>query len=314
MSAQLPLDAGLREGLSAPQKRLPSALLYDELGSVLFEAITLLPEYEVARVDTALLLHNAGAALARLGGPIELIELGPGHGKKARIVLEALLLLQARARFFAVDVSAGALLACARALEDLRAVEVTGVEATFIQGLRRLPPRAPGVKRVVLFLGSNLSNFDRRESQQFFRDLRSALQPGDALLLSADLEKAAERLLPAYDDALGVTAAFNKNLLVRLNREYGADFDVPAFVHEARWNAPLRRVEMHLRAARVCEARVEKLGLVLHFAEGETIFTESSHRFELGELKAWGDEAGLPCAEAWVDEAWPLALGVFVAG
>ena len=302
----------VRRGLSAHPKTLPASLLYDALGSVLFEAITLLPEYEVARVDFGLLEAHAHEALSLLPAPVELVELGPGHGRKARVVLGEVLRRQAAASFVAVDVAAAALEGCRRALEDLSAVTVTGVEATFIEGLRRAPRRA-GERRLVLFLGSNLSNFDRRESASFLRDVRSALQPGDALLLSADLDKAPSRLLPAYDDALGVTAAFNKNLLVRLNRDFGADFDLKAFAHEARWNAGERRVEMHLRALRPCVVRVAALELDVSFAEGETLWTESSHRFTVEELRRWGDEAGLRTTKSWVDAQWPLALVLFIA-
>jgi dimethylhistidine N-methyltransferase len=303
----------LRQGLLARQKTLPSALLYDELGSVLFEAITYLPEYEVARVDARLLGAHVTGALALLPGPLEVVELGPGHGRKARLVLQGVLARQASTRFVAIDVAASALEGCRRHLEDLAGVEFAAVEATFVEGLERAPTRRPGHRRLVLFLGSNLSNFDRVESVRFLRDVRRALQPGDALLLSADLEKPAARLLPAYDDALGVTAAFNLNLLVRLNREWGADFELAAFAHQVRWSAAERRVEMHLVALRACEVTVPRLELALHFEPGETLWTESSHRFNVAELQAWGLEAGLRCEQAWVDQAWPLALTLFVA-
>ncbi len=303
----------IREGLTARQKRLPSALLYDDLGSALFEAITLLPEYEVARVDTALLSGSIAAALALLPGPLEVVELGPGHGRKARLVLEPVAARQPTTRFIAVDVSAAALQGCRRHLEDLKTVAVTGVEGTFIDGLLEAPARPLGHRRLVLFLGSNLSNFDRAESLQFFRDVRAALEPGDALLLSTDLEKPAARLLPAYDDALGVTAAFNKNVLARLNREYGATFDLSAFTHEARWNAEARRVEMHLRAVRATTAEVKQLELEVRFATGETVWTESSHRFNLDELRAWGLASRFATTKAWVNHEWPLALSLFIA-
>jgi dimethylhistidine N-methyltransferase len=303
----------IRTGLSARQKTLPTALLYDALGSLLFEAITLVPEYLVARVDSKLLRAHISAALTLLPAPVVIVELGPGHGRKARLVLEEVLQRQSSTHFTAIDVSATALEGCRRHLEDLSAVEVTGIEATFVQGLARLPARPAGHRRLLLFLGSNLSNFDRRESLEFLRQVRQVLEPGDALLLSADLEKSPELLLPAYDDSLGVTAAFNKNVLVRLNREYGANFDVGAFAHEARWNEGARSVEMHLRALRACAVRVPRLGLNLHFDTHETLWTESSHRFNLAELRAWGIEAGLPCKEAWVDAAWPLALALFIA-
>ena len=300
-------------GLQARQKTLPSALLYDDLGSALFEAITLLPEYEVARVDAALLADSIGEALSLLPGPLEVIELGPGHGRKARVVLEPVAARQPSTRFVAVDVSAAALAGCRRHLEDLSTVAVTGLEATFLDGLRGAPVRLPGQRRLVLFFGSNLSNFDRAEALQFFRDVRGALEPGDAMLLSTDLEKPAARLLPAYDDALGVTAAFNKNVLVRLNREYGATFDLSAFTHEARWNEGARRVEMHLRALHETTVEVRRLELELHFGAGETVWTESSHRFNLGELAAWGLESDLACTKSWTSSAWPLALSLFTA-
>lgn len=307
------MDELIRAGLLARQKTLPSALLYDDLGSVLFEAITLLPEYQVARVDTAMLRAHAGDALAQLEGPLEIIELGPGHGRKARIVLEQLVKHQPATHFIAVDVSGAAIEGCRRQLEDLSTVQVTGIESTFFEGLTRLPPRLAGHGRLLLFLGSNLSNFDRRESLQFLGQARQALQPGDALLLSADLEKPPELLVPAYDDALGVTAAFNKNLLIRLNREWGANFEPHAFAYEARWNAEARRIEGHLKAIRPCRVRVPRLELELTFAAGESLWTESSHRFNVPELRAWGVEAGFSCARSWVDQSWPLALSLFVA-
>lgn len=307
------MDEQIRSGLLRRQKTLPAALLYDELGSALFEAITLLPEYEVARVDAAMLASSAGAVLASLEGPLEVVELGPGHGRKARVVLGLVAARGEATRFIAIDVSAAALEACRRHLEDLSTVEFVGIEAPFVDGLARAPRRRPGHRRLVLFLGSNLSNFDRHEAAAFLRHVRETLEPGDALLLSADLDKPPERLLPAYDDALGVTAAFNKNVLGHLNRDWGADFDLSAFAHEARWNAAERRVEMHLRALRPCRVRAERLALDLSFDTGETLWTESSHRFGLAELSAWGREAGFACTRSWVDEAWPLALMLFTA-
>ncbi len=303
----------IRKGLTSIQKTLPSALLYDELGSLLFEAITLLPEYEVARVDTKMLETHVGAVLALMPGALELIELGPGHGKKAQVVLVELMKRQAATSFVAVDVAAAALEGCRRHLEVLGQVTVTCVQDTFIAGLQRATAERSSARRLVLFLGSNLSNFDRREALAFLRDVRAALAPGDGLLLSADLEKPVERLLPAYDDAQGVTAAFNKNVLVRLNRELAANFDPAAFEHEARWNAAARRIEMHLRATRACNVSLERLALELRFERGETIWTESSHRFNVAELTAWGHLAGFEPSPSWVDETWPLALTLFVA-
>ncbi|MFO0601129.1 MAG: L-histidine N(alpha)-methyltransferase [Myxococcaceae bacterium] len=301
----------LRRGLLAAQKTLPSSLLYDALGSVLFEAITELPEYEVARADLRVLSEHARDAMPFLEKRVDVVELGPGHGRKARVVLAEVQRRQSQVDFVAIDVAAAALEGCKRQLEDMEGVKVTGVEDTFIAGLRRAPRFAP--RRLVLFLGSNLSNFDRRESLAFFNDVRATMEPGDALLLSADLEKPPAQLLPAYDDALGVTAAFNRNLLVRLNREYRADFDVSAFAHEVRWNAEPRRIEMHLRATRACEVSIPGLELSVRFAANETVWTESSHRFNVNELNDWGREARFSTAATWVDRVWPLALTLFIA-
>jgi dimethylhistidine N-methyltransferase len=303
----------LRRGLLAAQKTVPAALLYDDLGSLLFEAITLVPEYQVARTDQAMLEAHLDEALGALPRPLEVVELGPGHGRKARLVLERLARTQPTTHFFAVDVSAAALHGCQRHLEDLPTVTFHAVEDTFTGGLGRLPPRRALHRRLVLFLGSNLSNFDRVEGPRFLREVRDALQPGDALLLSADLDKDPQRLLPAYDDALGVTAAFDRNVLLHLNREWGADFELTNFVHRARWNAAERRVEMHLEALRPATVRVARLDLALRFEAGETLWTESSHRFSLEELRAWGAASGLALEASWVDRAWPLALTLFIA-
>jgi L-histidine N-alpha-methyltransferase len=298
------------QGLRARPKTLPTALLYDALGSALFEAITELPEYGLTRADLRLIDAHAADAVRALGGPLDVVELGPGGGRKAALFLPAVTARQPSTVFTAIDVSASALRECRHALEGIDTVEVRCVEATYLDGLRRAP-RVPGARRLVLFLGSNLSNFDRRDALAFLRDVRAALLPGDALLLATDLEKPAAALLPAYDDALGVTAAFNRNVLVRLNREWGADFRLPDFAHEARWNAPERRIEMHLVAQRACEVHLR--GEVLTFAAGESIWTESSHRFRADELRAWADESGFACIQQWTDPAWPFAHSLFQA-
>jgi dimethylhistidine N-methyltransferase len=288
----------IRAGLSKRQKELPSLLLYDTLGSRLFEAITALPEYGVAAAAMRLIDRHAREVVA--GGPYDLIELGPGSGRMARRLIEALRQRQAQVRFVGIDVSKQALGDCRRALSDVAAV--VAIESTYLEGLATVPKDQ---RALVLFLGSNLSNFDRGDARAFLRGIRERLRPRDALLLAVDLDKEPERLLPAYDDALGVTAAFNRNVLVRLNREFGADFTLSAFRHEARWNAAERRIEMHLKARKRCEARV--LGLAVRLEEGETIWTESSHRFSLAELRTWALEAGFAVAKEWVDAEWPFA-------
>lgn len=306
------LRSDVLAGLRAPQKRLPPALFYDDLGSVLFEAITQLPEYEVTRADDRMLLANAPGIVSSLEGPLQVIELGPGHGRKAQVVLEPMLTRQKTVEFVAIDVSRSAIDGCRKQLEALPGVTVTGLESTFSEGLARLP--SPGARRrLLMFLGSNLSNFDRHEALRFFRQVRAALAPGDAFLTSVDLVKPVERLLPAYDDALGVTAAFNRNVLVRLNREFGAVFELTNFRHEARWNEPERRIEMHLVALERCDVWVRELEHALHFEPGESIWTESSHRYTAEELRLLGDESHFHCAGQWIDETWPFALTLFHA-
>ena len=297
-------------GLRATPKTLPSALLYDALGSALFEAITELPEYGLTRADLRMIEAHAADVARALDGPLDVVELGPGAGRKAALFLPAVTARQPHTVFTAIDVSAAALRECRRALEQLDGVEVRTVEATYLDGLRRAG-RIAGTRRLVLFLGSNLSNFDRRDAVTFLRDVRATLAPGDALLLATDLEKPVAELLPAYDDALGVTAAFDRNVLVRLNREHGADFALADFAHEARWNAPERRIEMHLVARRACE--VHLLGATIPFAAGESLWTESSHRFRVDELRAWANESGFACLEQWTDATWPFAHSLFVA-
>lgn len=312
-----PHDALAREvraGLSAPRKSLPAALLYDALGSALFEAITLVPEYEVARADTRLLLAHRHDVAALLGGPLEVVELGPGAGAKAARFLEALTARQAVVRYAGVDVSAKALADCRLTLAPLEGVDFTAIQDSYLEGLERaVRQRAPGVRVLVLFLGSNISNFSRDDAQDFLAAVRRALAPGDGLLLAADLDKPPAVLLPAYDDALGVTAAFNRNVLVRLNREYGGDFVLERFAHQARWDARERRVEMHLQALIGHTVRLPRLGLTLTFAAGESIWTESSHRFTREELSSWGESAGFGVVAQWVDARWALAHTLYLA-
>lgn len=305
------LAAAVQAGLRARQKTLPAALLYDDLGSALFEAITLLPEYEVTRADFRLIERHAGDVADQLEAP-QVVELGPGAGKKAKRFLERYAAGRG-VRFSAIDVSEAALRDCQRTLESLPNVTVSLVCARYLEGLHAVMEHRSTEPLLVLFLGSNLSNFERPEAQAFLAAIRATLQPGDGLLLATDLDKPVSQLLPAYDDASGVTAAFDKNLLVRLNRELDADFDVRAFRHEARWSARDRRVEMHLVATRAMEVTVKATGDVFHFDDGESLWTESSHRFRTDELRSWGDAAGFRTSAQWVDPSWAFAHTLFLA-
>jgi dimethylhistidine N-methyltransferase len=308
------LRARVRAGLAARPRRLPFALLYDDLGSALFEAITHLPEYGLTRADERLIARHGAEAVSFLPTPIEVAELGPGNGRKAIAFVAAARERQGRVRFFAIDVSEAALTACARTLEAETGATVVRVEARYLVGLEEVARlRSPGEPLLVLFLGSNIGNFDREDAGQFLRRLRSHLREGDALLLSADLVKPAAMLERAYDDELGITAAFNRNMLRRLNRELGATFDVAAWRHHARWNAESRRMEMHLEATAPQHVRVAELDLTFDVDRGEMIWTESSNKFEPEEVVGLGEAAGFSCRRQWIDDEWPFALSLFVA-
>ncbi len=287
---------------SKRQKTISSTWLYDELGSILFEAITLLPEYGLTRADDRLLRGEAHSIAARLPQRLAVVELGSGSGKKTRALLEA---IQPR-RYYPVDISPGAQAACVADLQGLLPVEpITG---TFLNGLTEAASRRrSGEALLVLFLGSTIGNFDRQDAREFLREVHARLQPGDGLLLGADLLKPVATLLAAYDDATGVTAAFNRNVLARLNREMGADFDLRGFDHEARFNAAESRVEMHLRSRGAQRVYIPGAALEISFRDRETIWTESSHKYTLPRLREMGEAAGFRPEEVWVDEEWPFA-------
>src|SRR6202166_969961 len=241
--------AEVRSGLTQPgQKELPSKYLYDEVGSALFEVITALPEYGLCRADERLLRRHAEEIVRPLlPAPIVVAELGSGSGKKTRWILQALARRQ-RTRYYPIEISPTALAQCAKELGQMDWVSIVGFERPYLDGLLSVAAsRRHGDRLLVLFLGSTIGNFDRPADDEFLAQVRRRLQPDDALLLGTDLEKPLPQLLRAYDDPLGVTASFNLNLLARINRELGGDFDLAAFHHEARYNSAEQRVEMHLR-------------------------------------------------------------------
>jgi len=241
----------VRESLTKPgQRELPSKYLYDEVGSALFETICVLPEYGLTRADARLLEKYAAKIVGRLPSPIQVAELGSGSGKKTRWILEALSRRQ-MTYYYPIEISPSALEACAKELGQIDLVGIVGYEQPYLEGLRAVAQgRGPQDYLLVLFLGSTIGNFDREAGDAFLREMRAILRQGDALLLGTDLEKSVDLQLQAYDDPAGVTAAFNLNLLARINRELGADFDLGSFRHEAQWNATERRIEMHLRSTR----------------------------------------------------------------
>ncbi len=272
--------AEVRAGLTQPlQKELPSKYLYDDVGSALFEVISHLPEYGLTRADERLLRRHADEIVDRVEGPVAIAELGSGSGRKTRWLLEAFCRRQ-RTSYYPVEISHSALVMCERALSDIDAISIVGFEREYLDGLLEVAAyRKSGQRLLVLFLGSTIGNFDRAAGVKFLSEVRRTLQAGDSLLLGTDLEKPGSQLLQAYDDELGVTAAFNLNLLARVNRELGADFDLSQFVHVARINPEVRSVEMHLESRRRQVVNIPEAEVVVEFQEGETIWTESSHKY-----------------------------------
>jgi dimethylhistidine N-methyltransferase len=304
----------VRAGLARPgQKELPSKYLYDDVGSALFEVISHLPEYGLTRADERLLQRHASEIVERLDAPVAVAELGSGSGKKTRWILEALSRWQ-RTFYYPVEISRSALLMCQRELSDIDSLSIVGFEREYLDGLLEVAAhRQRGQTLFVLFLGSTIGNFDRPAGVKFLAEVRRILQPGDSLLLGTDLEKSNAQLLQAYDDELGVTAAFNLNLLARINRELDADFDLGQFVHTARINREARSVEMHLRSKLQQTVRIPAADLHVEFLEGETIWTESSHKYSVDEVFEMARNAGFGCQAQWIDEQWPFAESLLIA-
>lgn len=292
----------VRRGLTRPgHKSLPPKYFYDAVGSALFEAITHLPEYGLTRADERLLCRHASDLAAALPEPVLVAELGSGTGTKTRHILAALRDLTA---YYPIDLSATALARCADELNPYTRVEP--LEMSYLDGLAAVP-RAASHRLLLLFLGSTIGNFDPASRQDFLRSVRSRLHPGDALLLGADLVKPEAQILAAYDDPVGVTAAFNRNVLARINRELGANFDLRLFTHEARWNDEARRIEMHLRCQRDTIVSIPGAACEVSFSAGETIWTESSYKFAQAELDTLARDCGFLTQAQWIDSAWPFA-------
>lgn len=295
------------------QKELPSKYFYDELGSALFEAITMLPEYGLTRASERLLRAHAEEIVAGLESSL-VAELGCGTGKRTRSLLEAL----ARSlpvTYCPIEISGAALARCELEIGQVRGVSVVGYEQPYLEGLRCVLPadRPECTRALVLFLGSSVGNFDRPAAEEFLRQIRALMRPGDSLLLETDLVKPAEQLLAAYDDSIGLTAAFNLNLLARLNRELGADFALQQFAHEARFNPQEQRIEMHLRSKIAQRVRIPAAGLEVDFAAGETIWTENSHKYQLESLAPMAARTGFVAQARWVDEDWLFAQNLWSA-
>jgi L-histidine Nalpha-methyltransferase len=309
----------VRRDLALSPKQLQSKYLYDALGSSLFEAICRLPWYRITRAERRLLELHAGDVIDLLCGSEpgivpQLVELGCGSGEKLVILAEALQAAGRRGRVHLIDISSQALEQSERTLGRLRHVSVVGHRDTYEVGLRRVAAsRDAGNPMLVLLLGSNIGNFDAPAADEFLQRIRAAIAPGDSLLLGADLVKPERDLLLAYDDPLGVTAAFNRNLLVRINRELAGNFDVDAFAHRATWNAGVQRIEMHLESLADQTVRIGAADTTVSFTRGERIWTESSYKYDAAQIEEMGVLAGFAPTHQWIEPSARFALTLFTA-
>jgi len=305
--------ADVRRDLALNPKQIQSKYLYDALGSCLFEAISRLPWYRITRAEGRLLSRWAPQVVAPLTDPLTLVELGCGSGEKISMLAEALRSRRRPVSVHLIDISPTALEQSQRTLGRFEHISVMGHRATYEEGLRRAAAGRGRGTMFVLFLGSNIGNFDPPASHEFLSEIRRALRPRDALLLGADLVKPERELQPAYDDPLGVTAAFNKNLLVRINRELDGNFDLYGFAHRAVWNRAENRVEMHLVSCREQRVAIPGAGCDVRFEAGEFIWTESSYKYTPEQVLAMGAAAGFRSLEQWIESDARFALTLFLA-
>ncbi|BBZ72380.1 L-histidine N(alpha)-methyltransferase [Mycobacterium paraseoulense] len=308
-SADRALRRDVFEGLQRTPKSLPPKWFYDSLGSHLFDQITRLPEYYPTRAE-AEILRARSADVAAASGADTLVELGSGTSEKTRLLLDALRNRGSLRRFVPFDVDAGILSTAAAAIQrEYSGVEINAVCGDFEEHLTEIPT---GGRRLFVFLGSTIGNLTPGPRAEFLSSLSAQMRPGDSLLLGTDLVKDTGRLVRAYDDSAGVTAAFNRNVLAVINRQLDADFDVEAFDHVARWNADEERIEMWLRAGRRQRVRVDALDLTVDFAAGEEMLTEVSCKFRPDGVSAELAAVGLRRTRWWTDTAGDFGLSLAV--
>jgi dimethylhistidine N-methyltransferase len=289
------------DGLTAAPKRLACRYFYDREGSRLFEAICELPEYYLTRAEAAILHDHAHEIAGRFPAAVTVIEFGSGSAVKTRLLLEALLRPRRGVRYVPIDICRPVLEESSRALLQIfPELEIVSVAGEYQEGLRRLPDESARPK-LVLWLGSNIGNLDRTEAAAFLRRIRETLQPTDRVLVGFDLRKDRAVLEAAYDDAAGVTAAFNLNLLARINRELEGDFDLAAFRHRATYDPDLGRIEMDLVSTKTQRVTIGRLGLEVAFAAGEAIHTENSYKYSQTEMDDVSRAAGLHAERCWQD-------------
>jgi L-histidine Nalpha-methyltransferase len=302
--ASSPIAVEVFNGLSERPKSLSPWLFYDEEGSRLFEAITELPEYYVTRTERQILAEHADEIiLAAAGGrDLSLIELGAGTATKTGLLLDAAVRLQGSVTYHPIDVSETALKEARTRLEaELPEVTVEPIVADYTEGMRQNNAASAAGRRLVLYIGSSIGNFSPADAIEVLRGVRAQLAPGDCLLLGTDMVKDTDMLLAAYDDAAGVTAKFNKNLLVRINRELDGNFNPHLFRHQARWNEEHARIEMHLESVMPQRVAVRALDMEVSFSRGETIHTENSYKFTDQRVLSLLTRAGFRLRQQWSD-------------
>ena len=303
----------VRRGLSTHPKQLFPKHLYDELGSQLFEAICRVDEYYLTRAEKEILSERADDIVASIPQCRTLIELGSGSAEKTVKIIEALLLHQTELLFIPVDISASALEKSSRALlAAYPALRIEAYAADYLEGLAAMQPLAPG-PALILFLGSNIGNFEKAEARTFLQAIRRMLRKSDALLLGADLKKDRATLEAAYNDALGVTRAFIVNELARINRELGGDFDLWAFGLRSVYNEEAGCVDVYLESLRSQSVNIRSLDLSISFAAGERIHMEHSYKYSVDDLSSLATESGLELTSTWLDEQQRFSSNLFRA-
>ncbi len=303
----------VNRGLSACHKTVPPKYFYDALGSQLFEAICLLPEYYPTRAETEIFTQHAADIIGEAPSPVTVVELGSGSSIKTRLLIDAILNRQGSLHYQPIDISPTILEQTAEKLLGIYpTLMITAMAMDYTHGLGSLQ-RQKSEHVLALFLGSNIGNYNPEESREILCETRNALRPGDALLLGADLKKPAEILEAAYDDALGVTAAFNLNLLRRINEELQADFEIRNFRHSAIWNESLGRVEMHLVSRIEQKVRIEAIDLTIAFREGESIHTENSYKFDLDQISEMANDCGFRQHRTWLDSEKRFSCNLWIA-
>jgi L-histidine Nalpha-methyltransferase len=307
------LAEDVRKGLTAHPKRFLPKYFYDELGSQLFEAICLLPEYYLTRAENEILERYADQIAASVEGQKTLVEMGSGSASKTRLIIETLLRSQPELLFMPVDISATALESSSRILlQSYPRLKIEAFAADYFAGLAELGKK-PRSRTLALFLGSNISNFDADEAHRFLRAMRSVLNKGDALLLGADLKKDPAILEAAYNDALGVTSAFNLNVLARINRELGGTFDLHAFRHRAFYNDGVGRIEIYIESLFKQTVRIDKLDLEVQFETGELIHTENSYKYDMAGIARLANDTGFACSRSWFDSQERFSSNLLLA-